>query len=96
MGKVIKHPENLAPLTMNSTLSSPTDSQPPQWNASSLPLLLMGIFYILFFVCCCVMWIKCGLCYCCWVCRDEAEASADTAVCVPVPVCVVVLEETSI
>ena len=96
MGKVIKHPEILAHWTMNSTLALATDSQPPQLNPASLPLLLMGIFYILFFVCCCLMWIKCGLCDCCWACRDEVEEAAETAVCVPEPVCVVVLEETSI
>jgi len=92
MGNVIKHPEILAHWTMNSTLALATDSQPPQLNASAIPLVLMGVLYGLFFVCCCVFWIRCGLCGC----RDEVEDAAETAVCVPEPVCVVVLEEASI
>ena len=73
-----------------------TDSSPPQLNASSIPLVLMGIFFLLMFVCCCFVWIKCRLCDFVCVPKDEAEASAETAVCVPIPVCVIVLQETPV
>ena len=76
---------------MNSTQKE-TYLQKKTEESMFLPLILTGIFYLLFFMCLFYICIKCGCmkkCFC--TCKDPVEDSAEIAVCVQPPV---VIHET--